>query len=990
MLPTPNQGLETCGLNQSSSGLCASADLFTVASEGPDPFPVNTATVGGIEGLFAAFDAAHASFDIASNCCPGCPRLSHGDGHSAVTPSSAVEAAVSALIEQTQWDGCEAIRFKSADHNGTASNGTDAAVPKARHWRAAPRAVIAAPQPTFSATHETLGSHHGNSRRLAPHIATSVDCTVEDDVPAPRMQWTRTRIVASCTTDGGGGGSYRLHDVAVTGGGSHRLNLKLYVNGVEAMPVRDSWWRFDNRIEYFSIDQISFIRLNSLLLVGHDSFQFLALLSIPIFYLAKHLGRQGRVGLSTLTAMSVLLLFVHYQSTFFRAFLSQIQDPALKPSLFAFGANDLVPVPPAQFFSALCLGVSWLLVTFPMLIAFLLLFSRWTWFEWLVERYPNFTSRREAAWRARQGEKATEKANETTDMSRDGGLEPAVFWEADEMRRRRCARNHVRLLLRGRRWQSMQYTPPPPSKLKQLLDRLWLKLGPKRTQCGPSPRTQVEPFGATAPSLEGIELHQTSLARMELLSRDQSFNARGMTSMQRTRHRLKGLAAELMARHCCSPSPPKDPNEDYLNWNQHSPYEGQESVFYPLRLRMAFALSAWISLLISLVALNLSSWLVTFIESAYQYSLFLSAQALYTDQLWAATRVETIPLLGMLLLAALQPVQHPQTRGTIEGIITASGFLGTFAALGAMLLTWRLIFKNYRRNIFRLRTGNYFFPKDDFAEGPASKFVGYQVAHSTLGYLLTFPAAYGGTVVAGIVLLSLFGVIDHRIFTGIVGTVRTLLPIVVIPLVIPLVFQAVANACFFKPPWIQHRAIYALYDFALIYTNALVGLAAVVSRLALVIGMLIGFFPRLDHSMMPGPTGHLLSLDAGFKAYVAMLKMDHRYTNPVGICFVDLLVERLQQTRRRNRARQTRRSLYKAGAPSPPVLPRAGDSTLSVAPTAAPGRWQALLLPALAKRRQILNRWRLALMLLTNPALRDHRAHKLLRSREFALKGLAV
>ena len=34
----------------------------------------------------------------------------------------------------------------------------------------------------------------------------------------------------------------------------------------------------------------------------------------------------------------------------------------------------------------------------------------------------------------------------------DGSLEPRQFFEGDYHRRRRCARNHVRLLLRGKGW----------------------------------------------------------------------------------------------------------------------------------------------------------------------------------------------------------------------------------------------------------------------------------------------------------------------------------------------------------------------------------------------------------------------------------------------------------------------------------------------------------------------------------------------------------
>ena len=64
------------------------------------------------------------------------------------------------------------------------------------------------------------------------------------------------------------------------------------------------------------------------------------------------------------------------------------------------------------------------------------------------------------------------------------------------------------------------------------------------------------------------------------------------------------------------------------------------------------------------------------------------------------------------------------------------------------------------------------------------------------------------------------------------------------------------------------------------------------------------FFPRIDYTLLPGPTSELYVWDSGFTAYVALLRMDHRYNNPARVVFTDLLIERLQHVRSARRQAQ--------------------------------------------------------------------------------------
>lgn len=153
-----------------------------------------------------------------------------------------------------------------------------------------------------------------------------------------------------------------------------------------------------------------------------------------------------------------------------------------------------------------------------------------------------------------------------------------------------------------------------------------------------------------------------------------------------------------------------------------------------------------------------------------------------------------------------------------------------------------------------------------------------------------------------------------------------------------------------------------------IYTNAVIGLAAVISRVLLIFMYNLLYLPRLDMSLMPGPEGNLYTYDKGFGAYAAMLSLDHRYNNPVFIVFTDIMVTQLRsvrgQAKIRGVVRQARVVKGEEGKTAQSLsLPRA--------------RWhEALVLSTpwrLMRRQQVVNRWRLAYLLLYNSDLRQFR-----------------
>ena len=118
-----------------------------------------------------------------------------------------------------------------------------------------------------------------------------------------------------------------------------------------------------------------------------------------------------------------------------------------------------------------------------------------------------------------------------------------------------------------------------------------------------------------------------------------------------------------------------------------------------------------------------------------------------------------------------------------------------------------------------------------------------------------------------------------------------------------MTFQVIFNLwVFFTGPrsnkWLRHRFWYALYEYNLIFTNTLVGIAIMFTRA--VMWMASGMFclGRIDLTLLPGP-GQLEFADFSYRCYIAMVRQDHRYNNPVCVVFFDILTDHLIAFRRK-------------------------------------------------------------------------------------------
>ena len=161
----------------------------------------------------------------------------------------------------------------------------------------------------------------------------------------------------------------------------------------------------------------------------------------------------------------------------------------------------------------------------------------------------------------------------------------------------------------------------------------------------------------------------------------------------------------------------------------------------------------------------------------------------------------------------------------------------------------------------------------------------------------------------------------------------------IIPIIGSLGFQLVFNRKVFfvgdgNNAWLRYPFWYGLFDYNLLYTNALIGITICISRLAMLFLFFIFFIARLDKTTMPGPRGGFLNNDpgtqppplttcttapltlpspplTGVKAYIGMLRLDHRYNNPIFLVFGDIMLERLRMTRVRAVLRKMRRTFLK-------------------------------------------------------------------------------
>jgi hypothetical protein len=220
-----------------------------------------------------------------------------------------------------------------------------------------------------------------------------------------------------------------------------------------------------------------------------------------------------------------------------------------------------------------------------------------------------------------------------------------------------------------------------------------------------------------------------------------------------------------------------------------------------------------------------------------------------------------------------------------------------------LLGNWIHVFVLYRARVMKMRRGVYFFERNIYREEYASLYIGYQVAGMTLSGF--FFMATGVAIAVPLAIVFILVVTTSRGEAYVKGKVQEGAPPLMWALVsitLTVVFQLVANLCiFFVGPrsnkWLRHRFWYALYEYNMIFSNTLVGIAVMFTRFAF--WLITGVFclGRIDLTLLPGP-GQLEFFDFSYRCYIAVVRQDHRYNNPVCCVFFDILTNHLADYRR--------------------------------------------------------------------------------------------
>lgn len=578
-----------------------------------------------------------------------------------------------------------------------------------------------------------------------------------------------------------------LQTKILSGGSARReLDLEFLVDGVPVTPSNESWWNFDNKIEYVNPTALSLHSFGIVLLAGHDSFRVFALITLPVFYLNMHGRRRKMPGLvASGVGMMGLLLLLWYQGFILRNSIRPVtQTPhkftfdndweahRLRP-MVVFGKHDLAAVfnfenaTPVQVIAQMG---SLILVSLPLYLGFLSLLLRWLFIGFLQPVFPKQMARLvRLVTRAASGavknaapdpassstsaapsaaytppslppgsepatKAATKAGAEGNSVQHDvmngappglravvslGSPEPGYWFESDYHKRKRCARNHVRILLRGKVWYEAQLlavrkVKTPMRKrvvavigrglaaLKSLVGRVQKRKGAPATEVASRPSVDSESFSAVETVSAPSSPPPSPPSPSSSIDRGESDDA------VRQDHTISFR-------------------------DRRAPLEGPESFFFPLRLKMACALSVWICFMLTLIFYNLLDWAISVLSMAGTLEHATRAMRLHTDQLHHITHLGNGPVLMMTALSILGATITPE-KPTYQTMIYGFSVVGCTLIFGCIVYQWRAIFRSFRQHSFRLRRGDYFFDRAAFREEVANKYIGYQVSHSASCY----------------------------------------------------------------------------------------------------------------------------------------------------------------------------------------------------------------------------------------------------------------
>ena len=749
-------------------------------------------------------------------------------------------------------------------------------------------------------------------------------------------------------------GVLTIENLSLHGGTSRKVVFRIRVDGVDATPSDTASWRFDTEVYYLSTDAPSGIHNGVLLAGGHSSLGLFVLLSLFVMSLnalSLRYGSYQRAPLMMrLVGLLSLLALTYTTSAFFsRHLMLGARDIPGKNvgRISLLGMRDMVAtsannVTPGMWFMGLIAMV---------LAAFCTASAAQLWLQdqmdALVEAWSRFTHKTGIDAGTRKLKKFTkEKAPGFVDRmaavrekTREVAAKPLSFCQRLQPGKDNFIVKRLAPFFEFKETYDGELEPPPTlNLLGTTIKHPFEARGLRRQRCA---RNYVRKlFRGRAWLRAELEKEQNVIVER---------NQNGFTLLL---SRLFGLPTSV---------------------HPHLPYERSNDFFYPERFYYSCILALWFQVLISLALIYATRYMRGALISIGDRIIVLDAMAQThssSSSLHGLGAQSTMPLAALAISAAVNTYNMISTDSTAMNIAvtlrndslmwaTPAAVAAGFICFFVHFLMWRAFFRRYRKRLFMMRTGRYFFDRTKMDETAGSSFIGYQVAFMVFstGVVMTFfftiISAVGGASVALVggggeppinpdtgepmiteptfnqdlgTILNVPHTPDREIFPPpppppnfadaytiyaqqLTGRLRIAgVPTFMWWCVIAFTFQWVFNNYVWFQPlartrtgdisnrWLRLRFWYAVYEYILILPNVAIGIVFILLR-AFFSLILWGYYTfSIDICLVPSATS-VESWDPGYTAYVAAARNDHRYNNPIVMVFVGKLQEELKERR---------------------------------------------------------------------------------------------
>ena len=764
----------------------------------------------------------------------------------------------------------------------------------------------------------------------------------------------------------GDDGVLMVEELQISGGATRPLKLIVSVDGVVAQPAADSMWNFDVKLMYVSSDQPSMVHTRLLLLHGHDSvmlFMFFGLACLAINAVGLNNAREVEPPLLLrLMGLLSLLLLVMINAGLWAHMRSK--DGEGGSSLVAIGLRDMVAlqhgdeVSTAFFLTAL---FTMLLATFILVLISLLYYKTYCRERGrvtaMLERM-NVTGRVSAlfsSWgstlSAKRGmltQSAEEKLaaaklrrpwltkcgaccgrcgaccgalgrwfgvridravrwvcdQDAVEGEHDGAIEVSSWLETHATQRQREARNHVRRLLRGRKYIVMLY-----EKHQAALNSRWCTMLCRRlfgSALYERPWDTVAAFHY--PERLWMAFSVSIWLQVMLVAIVLNF--------------AQWIDAVVLWASRQADALFTDP----------AGISSDGSGMSPLTLAVTLLVREFGHLFEDLLHALRSAAGDGFMQPfAYGAGFF---QLLYVCSLWRG-------IFGRYKsrILAMRRGDYFFDRRTFRETSSSSymGYQVAFVTIASLIFFWVMVF-------FALLLGLGWFafkaymataPDDDTTiekSFDAVSYGGYGVKIFEPPYPPPSPTplapppphepdgvktAPQRMVASGELRRFYEAELPLPAFAGDLQWVAILL----MSIVLPFFFQLFMNrAVFFSTgayrygglgnTWIRFRFWYALYEYVMFLPNLAIGFYLLQLRIAFSFFVNLYYFASLDVCTAPEPTGWC-RWDPGYTVYVALVRTDHRYNNPVSMVFFEALLEILSENRLKTGRAKLRREMIK-------------------------------------------------------------------------------